>query len=48
MTAFNLSQAGLDVRIVDRKTERLLKGQGDVLQIRGIEIIEVRWVIPFR
>ncbi|KAF8594284.1 hypothetical protein BDV93DRAFT_481954 [Ceratobasidium sp. AG-I] len=40
MSALNLSQAGLTVRIVDRKKERLLKGQGDVLQIRGIEILD--------
>ena len=41
MCAFNLSQAGLKVRIVDRKDERLLKGQGDYIQVRGIEILDV-------
>ncbi|KAF8598854.1 hypothetical protein BDV93DRAFT_609581 [Ceratobasidium sp. AG-I] len=40
MSAFNLSQAGLAVRIVDCKRERLLKGQGDVLHIRGAEILD--------
>ncbi|KAF8600073.1 hypothetical protein BDV93DRAFT_497033, partial [Ceratobasidium sp. AG-I] len=40
MCAFNLSQAGLTVRIVDQKKERLLKGQGDYLQIRGLEILD--------
>ena len=42
MSAFNLSQAGLTVRIIDSKKERLLKGQGDVLHIRGAEILDVR------
>lgn len=41
MCAFNLSQAGLVVRIVDQKEERMLKGQGDYLQIRGLEILDV-------
>ncbi|KAF8600078.1 hypothetical protein BDV93DRAFT_476800, partial [Ceratobasidium sp. AG-I] len=40
MCAFNLSQAGLSVRIVDRKDKRLLKGQGDYIQVRGIEILD--------
>ncbi|CAE6477828.1 unnamed protein product [Rhizoctonia solani] len=40
MCAYNLSQAGFHVRVVDRKTERLQKGQGDVLQTRGLEILE--------
>ncbi|CEL53511.1 hypothetical protein RSOLAG1IB_06365 [Rhizoctonia solani AG-1 IB] len=40
MCAYNLSQAGLHVRIVDKKAERLQKGQGDVLQTRGLEIID--------
>ncbi|CCO37764.1 hypothetical protein BN14_11924 [Rhizoctonia solani AG-1 IB] len=40
MCAYNLSQAGLHVRIVDKKSERLQKGQGDVLQTRGLEIID--------
>ncbi|CAE6445491.1 unnamed protein product [Rhizoctonia solani] len=39
MCAYNLSQAGLHVRIIDKKTERLQKGQGDVLQTRGLEIL---------
>lgn len=38
--AYNLSQAGFRVRIVDKKLERLQKGQGDVLQIRGMEILD--------
>lgn len=46
MCAFNLSQAGLNIRIVDRKEGRLLKGQGDYLQIRGIEILDVcPWIV---
>ncbi|CAE6482403.1 unnamed protein product [Rhizoctonia solani] len=40
MCAYSLSQAGLHVRIIDKKTERLQKGQGDVLQTRGLEIID--------
>ncbi|CCO32417.1 Phenol 2-monooxygenase [Rhizoctonia solani AG-1 IB] len=40
MCAYNLSQAGLHIRIVDRKAERLQKGQADVLQARGLEIID--------
>lgn len=40
MCAFNLSQAGFNVRIVDKKLERLQKGQGDVTQIRGLEILD--------
>lgn len=41
MCAYNLSQAGVAVRVVDRKQERLLKGQADVIQVRGIEILDV-------
>ncbi|CAE6464650.1 hypothetical protein ACGC1H_006039 [Rhizoctonia solani] len=40
MCAYNLSQAGFHVRIVDKKAERLQKGQGDVLQTRGLEILD--------
>ncbi|KAF8600135.1 hypothetical protein BDV93DRAFT_448146 [Ceratobasidium sp. AG-I] len=40
MCAFNLSQAGFTVRIIDRKDERLRKGQGDAIQVRGIEILD--------
>ncbi|KAJ1303080.1 hypothetical protein OPQ81_011281 [Rhizoctonia solani] len=40
MCAYNLSQAGLHVRVVDKKSERLQKGQGDVLQARGLEILD--------
>ncbi|CAE6394567.1 unnamed protein product [Rhizoctonia solani] len=40
MCAYNLSQAGLHVRVVDKKIERLQKGQGDVLQTRGLEILD--------
>ena len=41
MCAYNLSQAGFHVRVVDKKAERQQKGQGDVLHIRGLEIIDV-------
>lgn len=41
MCAYNLSQAGFHVRIVDKKLERLQKGQGDVIQVRGMEILAV-------
>ncbi|CCO32415.1 Phenol 2-monooxygenase [Rhizoctonia solani AG-1 IB] len=40
MCAYNLSQAGLHIRIVDKKAERLQKGQADVLHVRGLEIID--------
>ncbi|EUC60295.1 phenol 2-monooxygenase [Rhizoctonia solani AG-3 Rhs1AP] len=40
MSAYNLSQAGFHVRVIDKKTERLQKGQGDVLQTRGLEILD--------
>ncbi|KAG8684788.1 hypothetical protein FRC11_011597, partial [Ceratobasidium sp. 423] len=40
MCAYNLTQAGCHVRVVDKKTERLQKGQGDVLQTRGMEILD--------
>lgn len=40
MAAFNLAQAGLNVRIIDQKSSRLLKGQADVLHPRGTEILE--------
>ncbi|CAE6504886.1 unnamed protein product [Rhizoctonia solani] len=46
MCAYNLSQAGFHVRVVDRKTERLQKGQGDVLQARGLEILESLGLAP--
>ncbi|KAJ1305223.1 hypothetical protein OPQ81_000252 [Rhizoctonia solani] len=38
--AYSLSQAGCHLRVVDKKTVRLQKGQGDVLQSRGMEIID--------
>ncbi|KAF8752775.1 Phenol hydroxylase, C-terminal dimerization domain [Rhizoctonia solani] len=40
ISAYNLSQAGLHLRIVDKKPKRLEKGQGDVFQIRGMEIVD--------
>ncbi|CAE6447934.1 unnamed protein product [Rhizoctonia solani] len=40
VSAYNLSQAGFDVRIVDKKPKRLEKGQGDVFQVRGMEIVD--------
>ncbi|KAG8742962.1 hypothetical protein FRC10_000584 [Ceratobasidium sp. 414] len=40
MCAYNLAQAGINVRVVDRRVERLLKGQADVIQVRGIEILD--------
>ncbi|KAH7338233.1 FAD binding domain-containing protein [Rhizoctonia solani] len=46
MCAYNLSQAGFQVRVVDKKTERLQKGQGDVLQTRGLEILESLGITP--
>ncbi|KAG9075216.1 hypothetical protein FS749_013139, partial [Ceratobasidium sp. UAMH 11750] len=32
MCTYNLAQAGINVRVVDRRKERLLKGQADVIQ----------------
>ncbi|CAE7137395.1 unnamed protein product, partial [Rhizoctonia solani] len=46
MCAYNLTQAGLHVRVVDKKTERLQKGQGDVLQPRGLEILDSLGLAP--
>ncbi|KAG8789416.1 hypothetical protein FRC12_013524 [Ceratobasidium sp. 428] len=40
MCAYNLAQAGINVRIIDRRPKRLLKGQADVIQVRGIEILD--------
>ncbi|KAG9091521.1 hypothetical protein FRC06_000538 [Ceratobasidium sp. 370] len=40
MSTYNLAQAGINVRVVDQKLERVLKGQADVIQVRGIEILE--------
>ncbi|KAG9105326.1 hypothetical protein FRC07_009385, partial [Ceratobasidium sp. 392] len=40
MCGFALSQAGLNVRIVDRKSTRLLKGQADAIHPRGTEILD--------
>ncbi|CAE6507186.1 unnamed protein product [Rhizoctonia solani] len=46
MCAYNLTQAGCHVRVVDKKTERLQKGQGDVLQVRGMEILDSLGLTP--
>ncbi|QRW07467.1 FAD-binding domain protein [Ceratobasidium sp. AG-Ba] len=40
MCAYNLAQAGVKIRIVDQRQERMLKGQADVIQVRGIEILD--------
>jgi phenol 2-monooxygenase len=40
MCAYNLAQAGVSVRIIERRPERLLKGQADVIQVRGLEILD--------
>ncbi|KAG9119331.1 hypothetical protein FRC07_005688, partial [Ceratobasidium sp. 392] len=40
MCAYNLTQAGVSIRIIDRRIEPLLKGQADVIQVRGLEILD--------
>ncbi|CAE6440415.1 unnamed protein product [Rhizoctonia solani] len=42
LCAYNLSQAGFHVRIVDKETEASQEGKADMSHIRGMEILDVR------